>query len=66
MRSALSEQQDFVIHPTMRGFGILYRKDVVNHCPGCGHTHWLVGRFSAECAFCGTAVPLAESGMLGP
>lgn len=28
-------------------------------CPGCGHSHWQIGRLSAECAFCGTALPLA-------
>ena len=33
----------------------------VNHCPGCGRSHWYVGRLSAECGFCGTALPLTES-----
>jgi hypothetical protein len=33
----------------------------VNHCPGCGRTHWIIGRVSAECAFCATALPLAEA-----
>ena len=31
--------------------------------PGCGRTHWIIGRISAECAFCATALPLAETGM---
>jgi hypothetical protein len=35
----------------------------VNHCPGCGRIQWLIGRVSAECAFCGTALPLAEASM---
>jgi hypothetical protein len=35
----------------------------VNHCPGCGRTQWLIGRMSAECAFCSTALPLAEASM---
>ena len=26
-------------------------------------THWLIGRMSAECAFCATALPLAEASM---
>ncbi|MGW8138996.1 hypothetical protein [Sphingomonas zeae] len=28
-------------------------------CPGCGSTAWLVGRQSAECGRCGTALDLA-------
>ncbi len=41
-----------------RGYHIFYRDDATNHCPGCGRTHWYVGRMMAECAFCGTALPL--------
>lgn len=51
--------------PGERGYGIVYRPDETNHCPGCGRTHWHVGRSSAECAFCATALPLAEGGMTG-
>lgn len=29
------------------------------HCPGCGGTAWLVGRQSAQCGGCGTALDLA-------
>lgn len=32
-----------------------------DHCPGCGRCHWLIGRQTAECAFCSTALPLADS-----
>ncbi len=46
---------------TRRGFAPLYHGDVINHCPACGHTHWLIGRQVAECAFCETALPLAAS-----
>jgi hypothetical protein len=46
---------------TRGGFAPLYHSDVVNHCPACGHTHWLIGRTTAECAFCDTALPLAAS-----
>jgi hypothetical protein len=42
-----------------RGFMPLYHSDTVNHCPGCGRTHWHIGRAMAECAFCETALPLA-------
>jgi hypothetical protein len=37
----------------------------INHCPGCGRTHWYVGRLSAECGFCSTALPLADTGITG-
>lgn len=29
-------------------------------CPGCGRSHWHVGRITAQCAFCATAIPLPE------
>jgi hypothetical protein len=44
-----------------RGYHMLYRWDQVNHCPGCSHAHWYIGRQTAECGFCGTALPLADS-----
>ncbi len=28
-------------------------------CPGCGKSHWHVGRSTAECAYCATALPLS-------
>ena len=46
-----------------RGYHAVYREHEVNHCPGCGRTHWIIGRMSAECAFCSTALPLAEASM---
>jgi hypothetical protein len=46
--------------PARRGYHAVYRENEVNHCPGCGRTHWLLGRLLAECAFCGTALPLQE------
>ncbi len=39
----------------------LYYADSVNHCPSCGHSHWHIGRASAECAFCNDAIPFAQS-----
>lgn len=50
-------------HPGGRGYHAVYRENEVNHCPGCGRTHWIIGRVSAECAFCTTALPLAEASM---
>jgi len=42
------------------GYRLLYHRNSVNHCPGCGQTQWFIGRVSAECAFCATALPLQE------
>jgi hypothetical protein len=47
--------------PRRRGYHVVYRENEVNHCPGCGRSHWFVGRLSAECGFCATALPLAET-----
>jgi hypothetical protein len=47
--------------PSRRGYHVVYRENEVNHCPGCGRTHWYIGRTLAECGFCATALPLAES-----
>jgi hypothetical protein len=47
--------------PQARGWVTVYRHDVANYCPGCSRSHWLVGRTSAECAFCATALPLAAT-----
>ena len=44
-----------------RSYVATYRPERANFCPGCGQSHWLVGRVSAECARCSTALPLAES-----
>jgi hypothetical protein len=41
-----------------RGYRPVYRLSQVNHCPGCGRSHWLVGRLLAECGFCATALPI--------
>jgi hypothetical protein len=48
------------LDPTRRGYHVAYREGEVNHCPGCGRSHWYIGRLSAECGFCGTALPLTE------
>ena len=57
MRSSKVTQFD----PARRGYHAVYRENEVNHCPGCGRTHWYVGRTLAECGFCSTALPLSES-----
>jgi len=47
--------------PARRGYVVTYSSDTVNRCPGCGRGHWYVGRLSAECAFCGVALPIERS-----
>ncbi len=56
----------FAHDPQSRGYCVVYHEDEVNHCPGCGRTHWFVGRVSAECGFCATALPLAAASNRGP
>ena len=51
--------------PSRRGYHVVYRENQANFCPGCGRSHWYVGRFSAECGFCGTALPLAGAATWG-
>lgn len=41
--------------PHARGYSFIYYPNESNRCPGCGKTHWLVGRLMAECAFCASA-----------
>lgn len=48
-------------NPAARGYHAAYAEGDVNHCPGCGRTHWYIGRLLAECAFCSTAIPLAAT-----
>ena len=52
----------FAHDPVLRGYHAVYREHEVNHCPGCGRSHWYIGRFSAECGFCSTALPLDGKG----
>ena len=55
---------------SQHGYMPLYHSGEVNHCPGCLHSHWFIGRSSAECAFCGTTLTLEhldlEQMYLGP
>lgn len=63
MLSSMSQGRNraFAYDPAARGYFVVYRENEVNHCPSCGRSHWYVGRVSAECGFCGTALPLAEA-----
>ena len=60
--SIMEARGECIVHRAQeRGYHIVYREQETNHCPGCGRTHWYVGRVSAECAFCSTALPLVEA-----
>lgn len=58
--NALTAGHAFAWQIARRGFMPLYHTGDVNHCPGCGGKSWHVGRMSAECATCETAIPLAD------
>lgn len=47
------------------GYHVAFHAGEINHCPGCGKTQWLVGRLTAECAFCKTAIPISAAGTTG-
>ena len=53
-----------VPRPEQRGYHIVYRDHETNYCPGCGRTHWYIGRTMAECAFCATALPLENTSLV--
>lgn len=42
-----------------RGYLVQYRDGM--DCPGCGHGAFHIGRQSAECGKCGTALPFAPA-----
>jgi hypothetical protein len=65
MLSSLESRRP-AFNPRSRGYHAVYHDGEVNHCPGCGRTHWIIGRISAECAFCSTALPLNEALTNGP
>ena len=47
-----------------RAYRPVYRTGEPNRCPGCGRSHWHVGRIHAECAFCEAVLPIADDGQL--
>jgi hypothetical protein len=56
---------DFGIRNALSGYRVAYRQQEQNHCPGCGKSHWMIGRLTAECAFCGVALPLVAGANIG-
>ncbi len=66
LRAIIHEPGHSLPHdPAVRGYHVVYREQEVNHCPGCGRSHWYVGRLMAECGFCATALPLADASIRG-
>lgn len=63
--SIIQGERTFAHDPALRGYHAVYREGEVNHCPGCGRSQWIIGRFSAECGFCATALALADTGLMG-
>lgn len=49
-----------VAQPATRGYHVMFRSGGQNVCPGCGGSHWHVGRVTAECAYCLTALPIEQ------
>ena len=63
---AIFEKAEALRHEVAaRGHHVVYRASETNRCPGCGRAQWYVGRVTAECVFCGTAIVLAEAQMSG-
>lgn len=56
---------DFGIRHGHSGYRVAYHPHETNHCPGCGNSQWMVGRMTAECAFCATALPLIAGASTG-
>jgi hypothetical protein len=52
-------------HDSVRRSYAVYRPENPDPCPACGGRQWLVGRVSAECASCATALPLIDAGKTG-
>lgn len=66
MLNATSPNRALFPHdPVVRGYHAVYRPNERNYCPGCGRSHWMIGRLLAECAFCSTALALADAGTTG-
>ena len=56
---------NFGVNQPHTGYRIAYRQHEANHCPGCGQSQWIIGRTTAECAYCSTAIPLQVGGSTG-
>ena len=63
-RSSASEMT-FQLDLSARGYQVLFWRGAVNRCPGCGHSQWYIGRVTAECGICGTALAINEATQAG-
>ena len=61
----LRQHESFAHDPARRGYHVAYRQHETNRCPGCGRSQWYLGRTSAECGFCATALPFATAAFAG-
>lgn len=61
MRVAVNRDRSRAINPSSWGYRVMYYQGEHNHCPGCGHSNWHIGRASAQCAFCDTTLLLAAN-----
>ena len=57
--------KSFKLDLSSRGYQVLFWRDQVNHCPGCGRSQWHIGRITAECGLCGTALPIDGATQVG-
>lgn len=60
-----STDKTFRLDLSARGYQVLFWRDQVNRCPGCGQSNWYVGRITAECGVCGTALSITEASQGG-
>lgn len=58
MPTVLSAASAASMRHCVAGLRLLYHEEDSNRCPACGQRQWIVGRITAECAFCETALPL--------
>ncbi len=63
--AAPAPKKTFQLDLSARGYQVLFWRGEVNRCPGCGQSQWYVGRVSAECGICGTALPMNEAHQAG-
>ena len=64
-RRSIASDTTFQLDLSARGYQVLFWRGAVNRCPGCGHSQWYIGRVTAECGICGTALPINEATQAG-
>ncbi len=64
-RKVPASSKTYRLDLSSRGYQVLFWRDQVNRCPGCGHSQWHVGRITAECGICSTALPISGDTQAG-